>query len=137
MHRVHPSRGREVAIRQIRPVGSTADLRTRPGECAAFDQTTGELSTRRVIGRPHELVDRLLDVSRPARMVYEAGATGYWLVRRARALGIEMAVLRGGAHRASPGDRVKTDQRRLALRMLRATTTFDAGVSGRCCRAVV
>ncbi len=36
---------------------------------AVFDQGTGELSTRRVVGRPHELVERLMDIPLPARMV--------------------------------------------------------------------
>ena len=93
----------------IRWVG--LDVRARGSTIAVFDQTTGELNARRVTGRPHELVDPLLDVPRPARMVYEAGPTGYRLARRARALGIEMAVCAPGRTERRPGDRVKTDQR--------------------------
>jgi transposase len=93
----------------IRWVG--LDVHARESTIAVFDQTTGELSTRRLTGRPHELVDPLMDVPRPARMVYEAGPTGYGLARRARALGIEMAVCAPGRTERRPGDRVKTDQR--------------------------
>ncbi len=93
----------------IRWVG--LDVRARGSTIAVFDQTTGELNARRVTGRPHELVDPLPDVPRPARMVYEAGPTGYGLARRARALGIEMAVCAPGRTERRPGDRVKTDQR--------------------------
>ncbi|MBV8733814.1 MAG: hypothetical protein JO321_13590 [Solirubrobacterales bacterium] len=45
-------------------------------------QRTGELSTGRVVGRPHELLERLVEIPKPARMVYEAGPTGYGLARR-------------------------------------------------------
>ena len=93
----------------IRWVG--LDVHARESTIAVFDQTTGELSTRRVTGRPHELVDRLVDVPRPARVVYEAGPTAYGLARRAHDLGIEMAVCAPGPTERRPGDRVKTDQR--------------------------
>jgi hypothetical protein len=33
------------------------------------------VTTKRVIGRPHELLPWLRSVERPARMVYEAGPT--------------------------------------------------------------
>ena len=93
----------------IRWVG--LDVHARESTIAVFDQATGEVSTRRLSGRPHELLDRLSEVRRPARMVYEAGPTGYGLARRARASGIEMAVCAPGRTERRPGDRVKTDQR--------------------------
>jgi hypothetical protein len=55
------------------------------------------------VGRPHELRRWLRGVERPARMVYEAGPTGYGLARRARAEGIELAGVRAGPDRASAG----------------------------------
>ncbi|MGO9752806.1 MAG: IS110 family transposase, partial [Solirubrobacteraceae bacterium] len=64
----------------------------RESTLAIFDQATGEIVTRRVVGRPHELLPWLRGVERPARMVYEAGPTGYGLARRARAEGIEVSV---------------------------------------------
>jgi transposase len=53
-------------------------------------------------------------------MVYEAGPTGYGLVRRARAEGIELSVCAPGRTDRDPTDRVKTDKRdaiRLARRL--------------------
>jgi transposase len=75
-----------------------------------FDQATGEMRTKRVAGRPHELLPWLRAVERPARMVYEAGPTGYGLARRALAEGIELAVC-APSKTERPSDRVKTDQR--------------------------
>jgi transposase len=83
-----------------------------------FDHGTGELSTARVVGRPHELLERLMEIPVPARMVYEAGPTGYGLARRARARGIEMAVCAPGRTERRPGDRIKTDKRD-AIRLAR------------------
>jgi hypothetical protein len=59
----------------IRWVG--LDVHARESTLAIFDQATGEVVTRRVVGRPHELLPWLRGVERPARMVYEAGPTGY------------------------------------------------------------
>jgi transposase len=57
-------------------------------------------------------------VKRPARMVYEAGPTGYGLARRALAEGIELGVCAPGKTERPPADRVKTDQRD-AIRLAR------------------
>ena len=83
-----------------------------------FDQATGEVTTRRVVGRPHELLPWLRGVERPARMVYEAGPTGYGLARRARAEGIELDVCAPSKTERPPADRVKTDKRD-AIRLAR------------------
>ena len=74
----------------IRWVG--LDVHAHESTIAVFDQSTGEVQTRRLGGRPHELLEVLRGIERPARMVYEAGPTGYGLVRRALAEGIEMVV---------------------------------------------
>ena len=76
------------------------------------------MRTRRVMGRPHELLPVLREVTRPARMVYEAGPTGYGLARRAQAEGIELAVCAPGKTERPPADRVKTDTRD-AIRLAR------------------
>ena len=47
----------------IRWVG--LDVHARETTVAVFDQATGEVLTRRVVGRPHELVPLLLEVPRP------------------------------------------------------------------------
>ena len=100
----------------IRSVG--LDVHAHESTIAIFDQGTGELSTARVVGRPHQLLERLMEIPVPARMVYEAGPTGYGLARRARARGIEMAVCAPGRTERRPGDRVKTDKRD-AIRLAR------------------
>ena len=86
-------------------------MHARESTFAVFDQATGEVVTRRVVGRPHELLPVLRDVLRPARMVYEAGPTGYGLVRRALAEGIELVVCAPSKTERPPADRVKTDKR--------------------------
>ena len=94
---------------------------------AIFDQGTGELTTKRVVGRPHELLPWLRGVSRPARAVYEAGPTGYGLARRALAAGIEVAVCAPTRTDRGPSDRVKTDKRdaiRLARRLAAGELTL-------------
>ncbi len=109
----------------IRWVG--LDVHAHESTVAIFDQATGELTTRRVVGRPHELVPLLRAVGRPARMVYEAGPTGYGLARRARAEGIEMYVCAPGRTDRDPTDRVKTDKRdavRLSRRLAAGELTF-------------
>jgi transposase len=92
----------------IRWVG--LDVHARESTLAIFDQASGEVSAKRVMGRPHELLPWLRTVERPARMVYEAGPTGYGLARRALAEGIELAVC-APSKTERPSDRVKTDQR--------------------------
>ncbi len=83
----------------IRWVG--LDVHARGSTLAIFDQVSSEVTTKRVVGRPHELLPWLRGVERPARMVYEAGPTGYGLARRAAAEGIEL----GCARRARPSVR--------------------------------
>ena len=83
----------------IRWVG--LDVHARESTLAVFDQATGEVVTRRVVGRPHELLAAADGDPGPARMVYEAGPTGYGFARRARADGIEMLVCAPGHDRSS------------------------------------
>jgi len=78
----------------IRWVG--LDVHARASVVAIFDQATGEVTTRRMVGRPHELLPFLMEIPRPARMVYEAGPTGYGLARRARAEGDRAGGVRAG-----------------------------------------
>jgi transposase len=100
----------------IRWVG--LDVHARESTLAIFDQGTGEVATKRVVGRPHELLPWLRSVERPARMVYEAGPTDYGLARRARAEGIELGVCAPGKTERPPADRIKTDKRD-AIRLAR------------------
>jgi transposase len=109
----------------IRWVG--LDVHAHESTIAIFDQGTGELTTRRVVGRPHELLPWLRGVARPARMVYEAGPTGYGLARRARAEGIEIAVCAPGRTERRPGDRIKTDKRD-AVRLARLLAAGELAI---------
>ena len=64
----------------IRWVG--LDVHARESTLAVFGQATGEVVTRRVVGRPHELLPWLRGVARPARRVAGSAAGrsgGAWL----------------------------------------------------------
>src|ERR671918_1476370 len=100
------------------------DVHANASTLAVFDDATGEVITRRVNGRPIETLDVLRELPRPLRAVYEAGPTGYGLVRRARAEGIEMAVCSPGNIERGPGDRIKTDKRD-AIRLARRFAAGD------------
>ena len=100
------------------------DVHAHATAVAVFDDLTGEVITRRVNGRPIEVLDVLRELFRPVRAVYEAGPTGYGLVRRARAEGIEMAVCSPGNIERRPGDRIKTDKRD-AIRLARLFAAGD------------
>jgi Transposase len=100
------------------------DVHAHASTLAVFDDVTGEVVTRRVNGRPIEALDALRGVPHPMRAVYEAGPTGYGLVRRARAEGLEMAVCSPGNIERRPGDRVKTDKRD-AIRLARLFAAGD------------
>ena len=109
----------------IRWVG--LDVHAHESTIAIFDQATGEVTTKRVVGRPHELLPYLRAVPRPARIVYEAGPTGYGLARRARADGIEIVVCAPGRTDRAPGDRLKTDKRD-AIRLARASAAGQLAI---------
>jgi len=72
------------------------DVLARESTFALFDRGSGEVVTKHVVGRPHELLAHLRVIERPVRMVYEAGPTGYGLARRALAEGIELGVCAPG-----------------------------------------
>jgi transposase len=100
------------------------DVHAHATAVAVFDDLTGEVITRRVNGHPIEVLDVLRELPGPVRAVYEAGPTGYGLVRRARAEGIEMAVCSPGNIERRPGDRIKTDKRD-AIRLARLFAAGD------------
>jgi hypothetical protein len=99
------------------------DVHASQTACALFDSATGEVATRRVLGRPHEVLDWLLALEAPVRAVYEAGPTGYGLARRGRAAGIDVQVCAPGMIVRSATERIKTDKRD-ALKLARL---FAAG----------
>src|SRR5919106_1698232 len=100
------------------------DVHAHASTVAVFDDATGEVITRRVNGRPIETLDVLRELRQPMRAVYEAGPTGYGLVRRARAEGLEVVVCSPGNIERRPGDRIKTDKRD-AIRLARLFAAGD------------
>lgn len=86
------------------------DVHAAQTACAVFDDGTGELITRRIMGRPHEVMAFLEQLEPPVRAVYEAGPTGYGLARRARP-GLEIAVCAPGMIARAGSERIKTDKR--------------------------
>jgi len=100
------------------------DVHAHVSSVAVFDDATGEVITRRVVGRPLEVLDVLRVLPRPLRAVYEAGPTGFGLARRARAEGIEMVVCSPGNIERRAGDRIKTDKRD-AIRLARLFAAGD------------
>ena len=83
----------------IRWVG--LDVQARELTLAVFDQATGEVSTKRVVGRPLELLAWLRAVERPARMVYEAGPDWLWAGAPRSGGGARDRGVRAGEDRAS------------------------------------
>src|SRR4051812_5649954 len=106
------------------------DVDAHASTLALFDDVTGEVITRRVSGRPLEVLDGLHRLARPLRAVYETGPTGYGLVRRTRTEGLEMVVCPPGNIERRPGDRTQDRQARrdpagAAVRGRRAAAGVD------------
>ena len=85
----------------IRWVG--LDVHAHESTIAIFDQDAGERTTKRVVGRPHELLPWLAWDRASGADGDEAGPTGYGLARRARAEGIELVGVRTEQDRAAAG----------------------------------
>src|SRR5687768_15918432 len=89
------------------------DVHAHASAVAVFDDVTGEVITRRVVGRPMEVLDVVRELLGPVRAVYEAGPTGYGLVRRGAGGGDRDGGLLAGQRRAPAG---RSDQDRQARR---------------------
>ena len=88
------------------------DVHAKESTGVVLDPVTGEVSCRRVRGVPEGAVlDWLVSLPRPFRVVYEAGPTGYGLARAAAARGIDIRVCSPGHVQKRAGDRIKTDRR--------------------------
>lgn len=87
------------------------DVHARKTVAAAVQLGSGETWKAQFPGSPTAAIEWLMSLPGPVRAVYEAGPTGFGLVRAARAAGIEMIVCAPGAIPRQPGDRIKTDQR--------------------------
>jgi transposase len=71
----------------------------------------GELLREVALPYGHERVERELRAWLGARVVYEAGPTGFGLYRHLVAAGVDCEVVAPGLVPSRPGDRVKTDKR--------------------------
>jgi len=87
------------------------DVHARSADAAAIDVLTGELTRARFGVGTEQVVEWLLALRAPARVVYEAGPTGFALYRAARAAGIEVEVIAPSKTARPAGDRVKNDRK--------------------------
>src|SRR4051812_28185407 len=88
-----------------------SDVHARRTAAAAVQLGSGEVFRAQLAGSPAAAIEWLASLPGPVKAVYEAGPTGFGLVRAARAAGIEMMVCSSGAIPRQPGDRIKTDTR--------------------------
>jgi len=78
---------------------------------ATMDRQSGELVVRRLAGMTSEIVSFCAGLPGRVRVAYEAGPTGFGLVRALEAAGVECVVAAAGKIERPASDRVKTDRR--------------------------
>lgn len=88
-----------------------ADVHANASWLVGLELDTGELWSRRVAGPPSGILDVLGPRCEGARLVYEAGPTGFGLARAGLARGVEVLICSPGSVPKASGDRVKTDRR--------------------------
>jgi transposase len=95
------------------------DVHVSKVRAAVFDVLAGALRDQRLPGDERRVADFVADLPRPARLVYEAGPTGFGLARSLNELdGVDCMVCAPGLIPRGATDRVKTD-RRAARRLAR------------------
>jgi transposase len=99
---------------------------------AVLDAESGELRTFRMNGDVGEAAGFCAGLPRPVRVAYEAGPTGYGLVRELAKRGVECVVAAPSKIPRASGDRVKTDVRdaELLVRLLFAGKLHAVRVPG-------
>ena len=95
-----------------------ADVHAAGSWLAGLELVTGEVWSRRVRGAPSRVAEVVAELGPGARLIYEAGPTGFGLARAGAELGVDVVVCAPGSVPRAAGDRVKTD-RRDAERLLR------------------
>lgn len=96
-----------------------ADVHANASWLIGLELDTGEVWSRRVVGPPSRILDVLGPRCAGARLVYEAGPTGFGLARAGAERGVDVLICSPGSVPRASGDRVKTD-RRDAQRLLGA-----------------
>ena len=87
------------------------DVHARSVLASVLDAASGELRTQRVPPQSEQTVVWLQSLTRPVRVAYEAGPTGYGLARACAQAGIACTVAAPSKIPRASGDRVKTDRR--------------------------
>jgi transposase len=87
------------------------DVHARSTYASAIDVVTGELTRARFGAGNEDVVAWLSGLRAPARVVYEAGPTGFALYRAARGAGIAIEVIAPSKTARPSGDRVKNDRK--------------------------
>ena len=87
------------------------DLHARSAVAGVLNGESGELSARRVSAASGQLVEWLQTLPAPVRVAYEAGPTGFALVRACERAGIACLVAAPGKIPRAAAERVKTDRR--------------------------
>jgi transposase len=97
------------------------DVHARSVVACALDDVTGELSRARLVPDNETVLAWLRGLAGPVAVVYEAGPTGYGLVRYLTERGVRCVVAAPSKMHRRSGDRVKTDARDALLlaRLLR------------------
>jgi transposase len=103
------------------------DVHAHRSVVCVIDGGSGELTRRRLSVPAAGIVEFLAGLPAPVRAVYEAGPTGYGLVRLAEAGALDVRVAAPGLIPRRPADRVKTDARdaeRLARLLMAGELAF-------------
>ena len=87
------------------------DVHAHASWMVVLELDTGELWRRRVTGPPSRILEVLGPRCEGARLIYEAGPTGFGLARAGAERGVEVLICSPGSVPRASADRVKTDQR--------------------------
>lgn len=85
------------------------DVHARTVVACALDGQTGELFRQRLTPDREEILAWIISLPPPAKVVYEAGPTGFGLARFLLSAGIDTVVAAPSKLQRPSGDRVKTD----------------------------
>jgi transposase len=106
------------------------DVHARSIAAAAIDTATGELFKTTLVPRPDVVIDWVRGLPGPVAVAYEAGPTGFGLVRELRSVGLRCEVAAPSRLVRPAGDRVKTDAKDALLlaRLLRMDEIVSVAV---------